>query len=165
MVGGAPTVLGLFGGLLVAVVFTLLFELRTREFTLPTTPLWNRYVGPIGVGRLRVPGASVLHLLVGALAGGLFPSLVTAFLGVETVYLSTFPQALTAGLGYGLAMYAAARVAELLGLVDLVAPAESRLLFEYHVLYGLGLGTWFGLSQWLGYPVVCTLFETVCTGA
>ncbi|EMA41236.1 hypothetical protein [Halococcus hamelinensis] len=135
----ATVATGLEAGLFATVVMTVFREPTARALP-PTAELLTKWFGGDADDyHLRSLG---LHLVYGAIAGGLFAPILAA-LDAER----THPEAvgLVVGGVYGLALSVFGEAVLLHRYLDMdLATDESAVFHAGHLIYGLALGAWLG---------------------
>lgn len=134
-------ILGMKGGLIATLVMTA-YRLPISQSLPPTANFWARYVGGGDSDQYTVQGI-VLHLLYGAVAGGVFGVIVPESGTDPTVERELRDVAW--GLGYAIALSAFGSRVMLGRVLGMDLEADEALVFHLgHVVYGLTLGTWLG---------------------
>lgn len=132
---------GLRGGVLATLVMSA-FRAPISRSPPPTAWFWAKFLGDGDPGDY-VGRGFLLHLLYGAVGGGVFGAMLGPYIdGPES---ERELRGTLLGLGYGLFLSGFGVIVLLDRLLDLDLEADEKFVFHVsHVVYGLALGTWFG---------------------
>lgn len=146
------TLLGVAGGAIAAVAVAYPMD-AVDDGPLPAVALRASLSGvhPNDVVRQGL----ALHVLYGAVLGGLYPWLFHGLAGLPGRYVATLPAGAATGLALGVVAFALSALYDAAGLVDLGGkPAVRAGTLAVHLLFGLGVGVWTGLATALWYPLL-----------
>jgi hypothetical protein len=132
---------GIVGGLVATIVMTVFMMALGDDSPPPTAVFWSKYVGDGPPDENVMPGM-VLHVVYGAIAGGLF-AVVVPLLGFVSV--ATIASAVIWGLVYGVVLFVGAAVfwgRIVLGMNP--DPRAAGTMLVSHLVYGAVLGAWVG---------------------
>lgn len=137
------TYVGVIGGILGAATVQALVRWRNLGYP-PSTQFWSKYLGDGEPGEYVRQGM-YLHLLYGAVAGGVYPKFFYLG-GIRVDLYGTLPWSLAIGLAFGLLAFVVAMVFVALGLVEMDVTGERVAAFlSLHLAYGLVVGAVVGL--------------------
>lgn len=132
---------GLVGGTIATAVMTT-FRFPISRSPPPTAWFWAEFIGG-GEPEEYAGRGLVLHLLYGAVGGGVFGALVGPHLSGLEVTRERRATLLGAIYGILLSLFGVSVVLErVLGME--LEPDERFVFHVSHLVYGLALGTWFG---------------------
>lgn len=133
--------LGVQGGVVATLVMTA-YRLPVSRSLPPSANVWAKYVGGGDPDQYTVEGI-VLHLLYGAVAGGVFGAIVPESGTDPTVRREVRDVAW--GVAYAVALSVFGSRVMLGRVLGMDLEADEALVFHLgHVVYGLALGTWLG---------------------
>ena len=134
---------GLVGGIVATIVMTTFMLALGDGSPPPTARFWSKYVGDGDAADYMMQGM-VLHLLYGAIAGGIF-AVAVPFVGA--ISLATVGTAVFWGLAYGVVLFAGAAafwMKLVLGMEP--EPKMVGMFLYFHLVYGAVLGGWLGIG-------------------
>jgi len=137
------TYVGVIGGILGAATVQATIRWTGLGYP-PSTQFWSKYLGDGDPGEYVRQGM-YLHLLYGAVAGGVYPRLFY-LLGIRVDLYGTLPWSLAIGLAFGLIAFVVAMGFVALRIVEMDVSGERVAAFlSLHLVYGLVVGAVVGL--------------------
>lgn len=148
------TFIGLTAGVVGALIVLRIGPAVYDDRFSPTVRLLASLDGVTATDPYRVRAHWVI-LLVGALAGGIYPTVFHGVLGLDGAYITTFiPGVLTTlSWGIGLAVVALGLFG-LRGVLSMEHPREVRVVLEFHLIFTAVFTVIIGLSRHLWYPLL-----------
>lgn len=135
---------GLVGGLIATFVMTAVMMSLGGDSPPPTAALWAKYVGG-GDPDDYMPQGMGMHLLYGTVAGAIF---VVVF---SVINIGVPVGSLVGGLGWGLVWGIVLFVVSMVFWMNVVLdmdpqPKQAGTFLLFHLVYGVVLGAWVGVS-------------------
>lgn len=146
------TVVGVGGGAVAALAVAPAMN-ALDDGPLPAVEFWATRVTGAHPNDVVRQGLAV-HLLYGAVLGGLYPWLFHGIAGLPGRYVDTLPAGAVTGLGLGVLALGLATLYDASGVVELgVEGPEWAGAVVVHLLFGLLVGLWTGLATAVWYPL------------